>query len=190
MRELFVRSSRNLRFGEIVGSTLTRRGVKDGTSQVSESRPLHPTDQDPSGGGVDRGKPSLVVVMTRRRQWVLQRFRRFYRWLRPCRLSEGRSGRGPSPCSRHSRSHLQSLLSHRCWRRPRKWHGAASWRAEDQVDDSGCPLDLASFAIASFQHAFVLLRFIPLRIHVEQVYEEVVGQSFGAFGEDAMLRVA
>ena len=51
-------------------------------------------------------------------------------------------------------------------------------RAEDQVDARGGPLDSLRLAVAAFIHAIGVRR-LPLRTHVEQVDEEVVGQRAG-----------
>ena len=61
-------------------------------------------------------------------------------------------------------------------------------RAEDQVDGGGGPLDLARAAIAALVDVLGVGR-RPLRAHVEQVHEEVVGQRLGPVGEDAVLRI-
>src|SRR5713101_1718039 len=49
-------------------------------------------------------------------------------------------------------------------------------RTEDQVDTSAAPLDFARRAIAPLKHAFGCRGGLPLRIHVEQVDEEIIRQ--------------
>ncbi len=61
-------------------------------------------------------------------------------------------------------------------------------RTEDEIDTRAGPLEFARFAIAAFEHVRVLRDRLPLRAHVEQVHEEVVGQRLGSLGEDAVLR--
>src|SRR6059036_739681 len=61
-------------------------------------------------------------------------------------------------------------------------------RTEDEIDARGSPLDLARLAIAPFEHVLAVRGPLPLRAHVEQVHEEVVGQRFRPLGEDAVLR--
>ena len=51
------------------------------------------------------------------------------------------------------------------------------------------PLEFARLAIAAFQHVLLLCRLLPLRAHVEQVHEEVVGQCLRPLGKHAVLRV-
>ena len=62
-------------------------------------------------------------------------------------------------------------------------------RAEDQVDARAGPLDRFGLAVAALVHA-IGARGLPLRAHVEQVDEEVVGQLARRLGEDAVLRAA
>ena len=59
-------------------------------------------------------------------------------------------------------------------------------RAEDEVDGGGGPLDLARGAVATLVHVLGRAGRLPLRAHVEQVHEEVVGQRLGPVGEDAV----
>src|SRR5271155_3983907 len=59
-------------------------------------------------------------------------------------------------------------------------------RTEDQVDTGASPLELVRFPVAPLVHA-VGVRGLPLRAHIEQVDEEVVGQRLRLLGEDAML---
>ena len=61
--------------------------------------------------------------------------------------------------------------------------------AEDEVDAGGGPLQLAGGAVAAFEDVRVGRRRLPLRAHVEQVDEEVVGQRLRPVGEDAVLRL-
>src|SRR5208283_1883219 len=63
-------------------------------------------------------------------------------------------------------------------------------RAEDQVDARPGPLDLARLTVTPFEHVGVLRNRLPLRAHIEQVYEEVVGQCLGPPSEDTMLGAA
>ena len=66
-------------------------------------------------------------------------------------------------------------------------------RTEDQVDTGAGPLDLVRLAVAPLVHisrAVGVIRRLPLRAHVEQVDEEVVGQRTGLLSEDSMLGVA
>src|SRR4030088_1262211 len=58
-------------------------------------------------------------------------------------------------------------------------------RAADEVDAAGGPFDLAGGEVAALEGLRVLGRPPPLRAHVEQVHEEVVGQRLGRRGEDA-----
>src|SRR5438876_3737620 len=58
-------------------------------------------------------------------------------------------------------------------------------RTEDEIDTRGGPLDLARLAIAPFEHVLTVRCPLPLRAHVEQVHEEVVGQRFRPLGKDA-----
>ena len=53
-------------------------------------------------------------------------------------------------------------------------------RTEDEIDTRPGPLDFASLAIAPFKHVGVFRYRLPLRAHVEQVHEEVVGQRLRA----------
>jgi hypothetical protein len=70
-------------------------------------------------------------------------------------------------------------------------HGAQQGvGTENKVNARAGPLDRARFAITSFKQIRFRRDRLPLRAHVEQVHEEVVGQRFGALGEDAMLRAA
>src|SRR5712664_2155069 len=63
-------------------------------------------------------------------------------------------------------------------------------RAEDEIDARAGPLDLARLAIAPFEHVLGVRGPLPLRAHVEQVHEEVVGQRLRPLGEDAVLRLS
>ena len=60
-------------------------------------------------------------------------------------------------------------------------------RTEDEVDAAAGPLDLARLAVAALEGLRGSGRRPPLRAHVEQVHEEVVGQRPGPLGEDAEL---
>src|SRR6266542_6181426 len=61
-------------------------------------------------------------------------------------------------------------------------------RAENEVDGGAGPLELACGAIATLIHVLTRDRCLPLRPHVEQVHEEVVGKHLGPVSEDAVLR--
>ena len=63
-------------------------------------------------------------------------------------------------------------------------------RTEDEIDTRAGPLDFARLAIAPFEHVRVFRDRLPLRAHVEQVDEEVVGQRLRLRGEDAVLGAA
>ena len=60
-------------------------------------------------------------------------------------------------------------------------------RTEDEVDGGGSPLELARGAIATLVYVLIRGGWLPLRVQVEQVHEEVVGQRLGPAGEDAVL---
>src|SRR6266581_9371273 len=60
-------------------------------------------------------------------------------------------------------------------------------RTEDEVDDGAGPLDLTRPAVTPLVEVLALGRLTPLRAHVEQVHEEVIGQRPGPAGEDAQL---
>ena len=62
-------------------------------------------------------------------------------------------------------------------------------RPEDQVDAGAGPLHRLGLAVAAFVLAVGAGR-VPLRAHVEEVDEEVIGQRFRLLGEDAVLRIA
>ena len=61
-------------------------------------------------------------------------------------------------------------------------------RAEDEVDPGAGPADVAGRPIATLEHVLGLRGRLPLRAHVEQVDEEVVGQRPGPVGEHAVWR--
>src|SRR2546425_10089770 len=63
-------------------------------------------------------------------------------------------------------------------------------RTEDEIDTRAGPLDLARLAIAPFEHVLGVRCRLPLRAHVEQVHEEVVGQRFRPLGKDAVFRLS
>ena len=48
-------------------------------------------------------------------------------------------------------------------------------RTEDEIDTRAGLLDFASFAISPFKYVLGVRYRLPLRAHVEQVHEEVVG---------------
>ncbi len=58
---------------------------------------------------------------------------------------------------------------------------------EDQVDTGAGPLELAGGAVAQLIHAFGGRGGLPLRLHVDQVDEEVIRQRPRPLGEDAVL---
>src|SRR5690348_450332 len=60
-------------------------------------------------------------------------------------------------------------------------------RTEDKVDGGARPLDLARLAVATLVHVLGRGGRLPLRAHVEQVEEEVVGQRLGPVREHAVL---
>src|SRR6266540_6662828 len=66
---------------------------------------------------------------------------------------------------------------------------ASEWgvRTEDEIDGGACPLDLARRTIATLVHVLLRRGCLPLRAHVDQVHEEVVGQRLGPVREDAVL---
>src|SRR5918911_2193335 len=55
-------------------------------------------------------------------------------------------------------------------------------RTEDEVDRGGGPLDLARGAVATLVNVLLRGGNLPLRAHVHQVHEEVVGQRLGPVG--------
>src|SRR5260221_4470091 len=58
-------------------------------------------------------------------------------------------------------------------------------RTEDKVDTGASPLDLVGLPIAPLVDAIGAIG-LPLRVHVEQVDEKVVGQHLWPLGEDAV----
>ena len=54
-------------------------------------------------------------------------------------------------------------------------------RAEDQIDTRGGPQQFTCLAVTPFEDVLGLRRRLPHRSHVEQVHEEVVGQSLRRF---------
>jgi hypothetical protein len=60
-------------------------------------------------------------------------------------------------------------------------------RTEDEVDTGAGPLEFARCAITTLEHVFVFRGCLPLRAHVEQIHEEVIGERLGPLGEDAVL---
>jgi DNA-binding transcriptional LysR family regulator len=93
--------------------------------------------------------------------------------------SLGRSDRGSSPWSRPRRSPGRTSPARRSFRRLPRARGAASSNRRRDRRGAG-PLDLAGLAIAPFEHVLRRPRPLPLRAHVEQVDEEVVGQRLRA----------
>src|ERR1700683_4651724 len=59
-------------------------------------------------------------------------------------------------------------------------------RTEDEIDNGAGPLELARCPIAPLQHAFRAGRLLPLRAHVEEIYEEIISQCFGPPGENTV----
>ena len=59
-------------------------------------------------------------------------------------------------------------------------------RAEDQVDAGAGPADRVGLPVSALVHAFGAGGRLPLRAHIEQVDEEVVGQRPRPLGEDAV----
>src|SRR5689334_16833051 len=59
-------------------------------------------------------------------------------------------------------------------------------RTEDEIDRGGGPPWLARGAIATLIYVLIRGGYLPLRAHVEQVHENVVGQCLGPLGEDAV----
>src|SRR5208282_163382 len=60
-------------------------------------------------------------------------------------------------------------------------------RTKDKVDTGAGPLDFARFTIVPLKHTFGCCGGLPLRIHVEQVDEEIIRQRPGSVGKDALL---
>ncbi len=52
-------------------------------------------------------------------------------------------------------------------------------RTEDQIDTRAGPLDVVRLPIASFEHVAGVRYRLPLRAHIQQVDEEVIGQQAG-----------
>ena len=61
-------------------------------------------------------------------------------------------------------------------------------RTEDQVNTRAGPFDFTGRAVRTFKLVFVLRSCFPGRSQIEQIDEEVVGQRFRAFGENAVFR--
>ena len=55
---------------------------------------------------------------------------------------------------------------------------------EDEIDAAGGPLEITRLAVVSLEHVLGGGRGLPLRAHLEQVGEEVVGQGLAPVGED------
>src|SRR5213083_3172365 len=62
-------------------------------------------------------------------------------------------------------------------------------RTEDEIDGRSGPLDLTRAAIPTLELVLGRGGGLPLRAHIDQVHEEVVGQGLGPVGEDAVLRL-
>ena len=62
-------------------------------------------------------------------------------------------------------------------------------RTEDEIDYSAGPLEIAGRPIAPLQYGFRCSGLLPLRVHVEEIHEEIIGQCFGPFGENALFGV-
>src|SRR5260370_15390457 len=58
---------------------------------------------------------------------------------------------------------------------------------EEEIDARAGPLECALGAIAPLEHVLGVRCCLPLRAHVEQVHEEVVGQRFRPLGENTVL---
>src|SRR5581483_4597582 len=63
-------------------------------------------------------------------------------------------------------------------------------RAEDEVDGGGRPLEVAGGPVPALVDVLLRGRDLPLRVHIEQVDEEVVGQCLGPVGEDSVAGLA
>src|SRR6266851_4532383 len=61
---------------------------------------------------------------------------------------------------------------------------------EEEIDARAGPLECALGAIAPFEHVLGVRCCLPLRAHVEQVHEEVVGQRFRPLGKDTVCRLS
>ncbi len=59
-------------------------------------------------------------------------------------------------------------------------------RTEEEIDARAGPLDFVRCLIAPLVHAFGAIG-LPLRIHVEQVDEEIIRQRLGPVSEDAVF---
>ena len=59
-------------------------------------------------------------------------------------------------------------------------------RSKDQIHNRGRPLLNARLTIVSFEHTSLRGRWLPSRLHREQVHKEVVGQRLLAFGQYTM----
>src|SRR5688572_27540698 len=62
-------------------------------------------------------------------------------------------------------------------------------RSEDEVDTARGSLELALRTTATLEGHRSFRRWLPLRVHVEEVHEEVVGQRPGPHGEQAAVRL-
>src|ERR1700675_41473 len=58
---------------------------------------------------------------------------------------------------------------------------------EEEIDARAGPLDFVRSPIAPLKHAIGCSGSLPLRIHVEQVDEEIIRQRLGPVGEDAVF---
>src|ERR1700722_9532019 len=59
--------------------------------------------------------------------------------------------------------------------------------AENQIGARGCPLELTALGIAALIHRLLLRSRRPLRVHVEQVLEEVIGQRLRLLREPSVF---
>ena len=59
-----------------------------------------------------------------------------------------------------------------------------------QIRDRAGKLPLVGLAAAPFRHKIGVKRPLPLRIHIAQVDEEIIGQLIGALGENTVLATA
>src|SRR4030042_2761016 len=60
-------------------------------------------------------------------------------------------------------------------------------RTEDEVDTGAGPLEFARYAITALEHVVGFRGRLPRGAHVEQIYEEVIGEHLWPLGEDAVL---
>jgi hypothetical protein len=63
-------------------------------------------------------------------------------------------------------------------------------RPKHEIDGRAGPFDLTGLAVPSFEHVFAAGGLLPLRAHVQQVHEEVIGQRLRSLREDPMGGIA